>query len=86
MVMAAAVCAPPKSISIDVTRIWGAAVGWHSQNQESVRTVGANTESIPWRNDREAACGHGNRFCLPSPPGAASLEQFVLAGAALCTA
>lgn len=58
--------------------IWIANIAWHSQEQTSVGTLGANANSIPSRDDREAACGHGNHFCLPSPCSTVGLEQFVL--------
>lgn len=47
--------------------------------------TGCNANSIPWRGDHQAACGHGNHVCLPSPCSTVGEEQFVLSVAVLCT-
>lgn len=64
--------------------IYIANIAWNSKKQTSVCTLGANANSIPSRDDHQAACGHGNHFCLPSL-AAQGLEQFVLSIAVLCT-
>lgn len=55
-----------------------ANIAWNSQKQTSVCTLGANANSIPLRDDHQAACGHGNHICLPSPCSTVGLEQFSL--------